>query len=54
LTVREAARLQGLSDAFRFHGPLAAQQRLVGNAFPVPLADAIARHIVAELGGNLV
>jgi DNA (cytosine-5)-methyltransferase 1 len=53
LTVREAARLQGMSDGFQFHGPLAAQQRLVGNAFPVPLADAIARHIVAELGGNL-
>jgi DNA (cytosine-5)-methyltransferase 1 len=53
LTVREAARIQGVKDAFVFHGPKTAQKRLVGNAFPVPLAKAIARHISAELGANL-
>jgi DNA (cytosine-5)-methyltransferase 1 len=50
LTVREAARLQGIEDAFTFIGFSSTQERLVGNAFPVPLAEAIARHIASELG----
>jgi len=50
LTVREAARLQGIEDAFTFIGFSSTQERLVGNAFPVPLAEAIARHIGSEIG----
>jgi DNA (cytosine-5)-methyltransferase 1 len=54
LTVREAARLQGIEDAFTFVGLQSDQERLVGNAFPMPLAEAIARHIAKELGPALV
>jgi DNA (cytosine-5)-methyltransferase 1 len=50
LTVREAARLQGFSDSFAFIGYQSVQERLIGNAFPVPLAERLARHIADELG----
>jgi DNA (cytosine-5)-methyltransferase 1 len=49
LTVREAARLQGIEDRFVFIKFRSAQERLVGNAFPVPLAEALARHIASQL-----
>lgn len=49
LTIREAARLQGFSDDFVFHGTLADQMQLVGNAVPLPLAEAIGRHIKQQL-----
>jgi DNA (cytosine-5)-methyltransferase 1 len=49
LTVREAARLQGFRDDFAFIGKPGRQERLVGNAFPPLWAEAIARHIAAEL-----
>ena len=51
ITVREAARLQGVEDAFVLHGHQSTQERLIGNAFPVPLAEAIASHIATELEG---
>jgi len=50
LTIREAARLQGFEDDFRFISYRSEQERLLGNAFPPPLADAIAARIVADLG----
>ena len=42
-TVREAARIQGFSDQFVFSGNESAQYRMVGNAVPPPLSEALAR-----------
>ncbi len=50
LTVREAARIQGVPDSFRFNFEMSYAERLVGNAFPQPMAKAIAKHVQAELG----
>lgn len=51
LTVREALRIQGFPDAFHFEGLTSSEaERLVGNAFPRPLARALARHIRRLLG----
>jgi DNA (cytosine-5)-methyltransferase 1 len=49
ITVREAARLQGIPDEFEFIESGELQERLVGNAFPQPLAEAIARHLAGQL-----
>ena len=49
LTVREAARLQGIPDRFRFIGFPSWQERLVGNAFPQCWAREIAAHIKHQL-----
>lgn len=50
LTVREAARLQGFEDEFHFISFRSHQERLIGNAFPPLLADAIARRVARDLG----
>ncbi|WP_295808511.1 DNA cytosine methyltransferase [uncultured Nitratireductor sp.] len=42
LTVRMAARIQGFDDAWQFHGRKTAAYRQVGNAFPPPVAKAVA------------
>jgi DNA (cytosine-5)-methyltransferase 1 len=42
LTVREAARIQGFPDTFKFTGSLQHQFKLVGNAVPPPVAHALA------------
>lgn len=44
---REAARIQGFPDAFRFAGSKVEVARQIGNAVPVGLAEAIARHVHA-------
>ncbi|WP_026612858.1 DNA cytosine methyltransferase [Ensifer aridi] len=42
LTVRMTARIQGFDDAWQFHGRKTAAYRQVGNAFPPPVAKAVA------------
>jgi DNA (cytosine-5)-methyltransferase 1 len=39
LTVREAARIQGIEDDFLFHGPASCISRLVGNALDAAIAN---------------
>ncbi|UUR08284.1 DNA cytosine methyltransferase [Sphingomonas glaciei] len=45
LTVRMAARLQGFNDSWQFHGKKTAAYRQVGNAFPPPVARAVASKV---------
>lgn len=45
LTVRMVARLQGFSDDWKFHGKKTTAYRQVGNAFPSPVAAAVATQI---------
>jgi len=47
--VREAARLQGFPDTFRFFGSQEVQRRHVGNAVPPLLAKAIATALLPVL-----
>ena len=46
LSVREAARLQGFPDTFRFVGSVNQMRQQIGNAVPVPLAQAVAEAIL--------
>lgn len=45
LTVRMVARLQGFPDHWQFAGRKTAAYRQVGNAFPPPVAEAVASQI---------
>lgn len=49
LTVRMAARIQGFPDDWQFAGAKTHAYRQVGNAFPPPVARAVARQLVAAL-----
>jgi len=49
LTVRMAARIQGFPDDWKFFGSKTAAYRQVGNAFPPPVAAAVASGIAAIL-----
>lgn len=49
LTPRMTARIQGFPDAWRFAGRKTAAYRQIGNAFPPPVAAAVARQIVSAL-----
>lgn len=45
LTIRMAARIQGFPDDWKFYGGKTVQYRQVGNAFPPPVAKAVASAI---------
>lgn len=49
LTVRMAARIQGFDDAWEFSGRKTAAYRQVGNAFPPPVAAAVAEKIAEAI-----
>lgn len=49
LTLRMAARLQGFPDEWQFYGGKTTQYRQIGNAFPPPVARAVARNLSAVL-----
>jgi DNA (cytosine-5)-methyltransferase 1 len=49
ISVREAARLQGFDDDFEFTGNLNSMARQIGNAVPVDLAFAMARHFMEHI-----
>lgn len=50
LTIRECARAQGIPDRVRFHGPMTARFRQVGNAVPPPLAKCIGLEFLRAMG----
>lgn len=49
LTPRMAARIQGFPDSWQFAGRKTAAYRQIGNAFPPPVAAAVAQQISAAL-----
>ena len=49
LTVRMAARIQGFPDDWEIYGKKTTAYRQVGNAFPPPVAQAIATEIVRAM-----
>lgn len=52
LTLRMTARLQGFPDSWQFHGTKTTQYRQIGNAFPPPVARAVARNLAVALRAN--
>ncbi len=48
-TIREMARLQGLPDGYTFPGSRTESTRQLGNAVPVPLAEAFASWTMGQL-----
>jgi len=52
ITVREAARLQGLPDELEFKGSLTSTQQQVGNAVPVELATAVFGRLLEHAVSN--
>ena len=49
ITVREAARIQGLPDEYFFCGPRSTQPLQVANAVPPALSEAVARRLLKSL-----
>ena len=49
ITPREAARLQQFPDTHIFAGPITSIQLQIGNAVPVGLAQAVAKHVYSNL-----
>lgn len=52
LTTRMTARVQGFPDDWQFAGRKTATYRQIGNAFPPPVAEAVARQIIAALSAR--
>jgi DNA (cytosine-5)-methyltransferase 1 len=52
LTVRMVARLQGFPDGWQFYGRKTASYKQVGNAFPPPVAKAVAQSLRACLSAT--
>jgi DNA (cytosine-5)-methyltransferase 1 len=52
LTTRMAARIQGFPDDWAFAGKKTAVYRQIGNAFPPPVAKAVARQIAVALSAS--
>jgi DNA (cytosine-5)-methyltransferase 1 len=50
LSHHEAARLQGFPDTFEWCGTKLEIARQIGNAVPIPLAAALAKHVAKGLG----
>ena len=53
LTLRMAARVQGFPDDWEFAGGKTQAYRQIGNAFPPPVAAAVATRIALTLGSKL-
>jgi DNA (cytosine-5)-methyltransferase 1 len=49
ISVREAAALQSFPDDFTFWGSNAYQYKMIGNAVPVKLAEAVANGVANYL-----
>ncbi|MNT98701.1 Modification methylase AplI [compost metagenome] len=47
-----AARIQGFPDSWQFHGKKTAAYRQIGNAFPPPVACAVAKQIFKALSAK--
>jgi DNA (cytosine-5)-methyltransferase 1 len=54
LTPRMAARVQGFPDSWTFAGKKTATYRQIGNAFPPPVAAAVAGQIFAALSAKRI
>jgi len=52
LTARMTARIQGFPDEWEFAGRKTAMYRQIGNAFPPPVAEAVARQIAVALSSK--
>lgn len=52
LTTRMAARIQGFPDSWQFYGKKTAVYRQIGNAFPPPVACAVATQIFKALSAK--
>lgn len=53
LTVPMVARIQGFPDEWQFNGKKTAAYRQVGNAFPPPVAKAVAQNLAIALGAGI-
>lgn len=54
LTLRMTARLQGFPDSWEFHGTKTTRYRQIGNAFPPPVAKAVAKNLGIALRANKI
>lgn len=54
LTMREAARLQGFPDQFRFEGSFDSIFKQIGEAVPPPFSTAIALQVLANIRGDFL